>query len=231
MRVIKLKSIPRFCFLILLITLTFETSNILVTSDASLVLAQNRGRWDLGDRYYERGFQAGRQDARRGLSNNYWRYRRDFNDQWELQFRQGYQDGYQGQYGPGYDNRDRNRYYGYRNRGYGQRSYGYVNGPYNDSLTGSMVWRGRVDHYVELQIRGNRVDARERQGAPTINAGANFTSPLPRAEVEVFVRKNAGRGEVSLVQSPSRFNGYTAVVAIDDEKGGADNYEIELSWR
>jgi len=227
MRVINLKNIPRICLLCLLMTLTFATPNILMMSDASFVIAQNRGQWDLGDRYYDQGFQAGRQDARRGLSNNYWRYRREFTDQWEAEFRQGYQDGYQNRYGRGYGDRD----YDSRNRRYGQRAYGYGYGPSNDNLTGSMIWRGRVDHYVELLIRGRRVEVRERQGAPTINEGVNFTSPLPRAEVQVFVRKTAGRGDVNLLQSPSRSNGYTAVVAINDEKGGADNYEIELSWR
>src|SRR5215510_13122892 len=115
--------ILRICLLVLFITLTFQTSSVSVTSDASLLLAQNRGRWeDLNDRYYDRGFQAGRQDARRGLSNNYWRYRREFNDQWEAQFRQGYQDGYQGQYG-----RSSDRYQGPYGRGNDNRDYGYRN--------------------------------------------------------------------------------------------------------
>jgi hypothetical protein len=94
-----------------------------------------------------------------------------------------------------------------------------------------MIWRGRVDHYVELRIQGNRVQSRERQGTPTINEAASFTNPLPRADTEVFVRKRAGRGQVGIIQQPSRWNGYTVVIGINDESGGADNYEIEVAWR
>jgi hypothetical protein len=218
MRSISLKTIRSICVLSML-TLIFETPGIMVTRDSALLLAQNRGQWNRGDRYYELGLEAGMQDARRNLSNNYRRYRREFNDRWEAEFRQGYEDGYESQFGRGYGN-----------RGYG-RSYGYRNDPYAHPSSGSMIWRGRVDHYVELRIRGDRFETRERQGAPTINQGANFTSPMPRSDVEVFVRKREGRGQVDLVQQPSRWNGYTAIVAINDESGGADDYEIELAWR
>jgi hypothetical protein len=47
----------------------------------------------------------------------------------------------------------------------------------------------------------------------------------------VFVSKREGRGQVGVIQQPSRWNGYTAVIAINDESGGADNYEIEVAWR
>jgi hypothetical protein len=217
MRAINLKTIRSVCVLSMLMTLTFETSSILVTRDSAL-LAQGRGH--RGERYYELGVQAGRQDARRNLSNDYRRYRREFNNRWEAEFREGYENGYQSQFSRGYDN-----------RGYRPRSYGYRNGPYDYASAGSMIWRGRVDHYVELRIQGDRVQTRERQGAPTINEGASFTSPFPRADVQVFVRKREGRGRVDLIQQPSRWNGYTAVIAINDESGGADNYEIEVAWR
>ena len=94
-----------------------------------------------------------------------------------------------------------------------------------------MRWRGRVDDYVELRIQGNRVRSIERGGAPTYNEQASFSSPLPRADVRVDVKKRDGRGKVSLLEQPSRFNNYTAVIRIDDNKGGADDYEIEMQWR
>ena len=102
---------------------------------------------------------------------------------------------------------------------------GYYSGP------GNMRWRGRVDDYVELRIQGNRVRSIERGGAPTYNEQASFSSPLPRADVRVDVKKRDGRGRVSLLEQPSRYNNYTAVIRIDDNKGGADDYEIEMQWR
>lgn len=40
----------------------------------------------------------------------------------------------------------------------------------------------------------------------------------------------AARGEVCVLQQPTRDNDYTAVVEIRDPKGEARDYEIEVSW-
>ena len=217
---------------LLLMTLGFAPPS-LVAPDSVLLLAQGRGQLKQADRNYEFGVQAGTQDAIRNLSNNYLRHRRQFNPRWEPEFRQGYEDGYENTINQGYSNKGYEpRPYGYRNDGYYDRGpYNYGNGAYGYASAGSMIWRGRVDHYVELRIQGDRVQSRERQGAPTINEGASFTSPLPRADSQVSVRKRDGRGQVGVIQQPSRWNGYTAVIAINDESGGADNYEIEVAWR
>lgn len=199
----------------------------------STSFAQGRGQLSQASRNYERGYQAGRQDARRNLSNDYLRHGRQFNARWEPEFRDGYQNGYADTSGRSYPYETRP--YGYRNDGYydrgDSRPYGYGNGAYGYASAGSMIWRGRVDHYVELRIQGDRVQSRERQGAPTINEAASFTSPLPRAESQISARKLEGRGQIGIVQQPSRRNGYTAVIAISDESGGADDYEIEVAWQ
>ena len=219
---------------LLLMTFGFFAPDSVTPGSVSL-LAQGRGQLNQANRNYEFGVQAGRQDARRNLSNNYLRHRRQFNSRWELEFRQGYEEGYENRIGRGYSNRGyESGPYGYRNDGYYDRGagpYDYGRGAYGYSSAGSMIWRGRVDHYVELRIQGDRVQSRERQGAPTINEGASFTSPLPRADSQVAVRKREGRGQVGIIQQPSRWNGYTAVIAINDENSGADNYEIEVAWR
>jgi beta-barrel assembly-enhancing protease len=96
---------------------------------------------------------------------------------------------------------------------------------------GRMTWRGRVDAYVELTVQNNRVRSIEKEGAPTVNEQVNFSSPLPRADVRVSVNKLNGRGEVSVIQQPNQSNNYTAIIKILDDKGGADDYEIEVDWR
>ena len=227
MRFIQLKKIQNVALLLILMALGVATPNLVTRYSVSM--AQGRGQLTQASRNYELGVQAGRQDARRNLSNDYLRHRRQFNARWETDFREGYLDGYENRFGRGYSD-----------RGYGSRPYGYGNDPYYNrgssspygyTSAGSMIWRGRVDHYVELRIQGDRVQSRERQGAPTLNEGARFTSPLPRADSQVFVSKREGRGQVGVIQQPSRWNGYTAVIAINDESGGADNYEIEMAWR
>ena len=110
-------------------------------------------------------------------------------------------------------------------------SYGRSGNDPSYSGPGRMTWRGRVDGYVELRIQGNRVTSRERDGAPTVNEQVNFSSPLPRADVGVSVNKRNGRGQVSVIDQPNQSNNYTAIIKIDDDKGGADDYEIEVEWK
>ncbi len=44
------------------------------------------------------------------------------------------------------------------------------------------------------------------------------------------IRKLRGRGQVSIVESPSEKNNYRLVFEIDDPEPGADDYEVELDW-
>ena len=183
--------------------------------------------WDHRDSdSYRRGFQKGRDDARASR-------RFDSNKRWDADFRRGYEDGY--------NRESRGKHYESNDRGWGSDRYGshdrndgyYNNNGYNNNYSGpgSMTWRGRVDDYVELRVQGNRVRSIERSGAPTYNEQASFSNPLPRADVKVEVKKRQGRGKVSLVEQPSRNNNYTAVIRIEDSKGGADDYQIEMQWR
>jgi len=120
---------------------------------------------------------------------------------------------------------------GNRGRGYG---YGRGSGrPYGDveQATGSMEWRGRVDERVQLVIRGRAVQARTLSGTSFDDGRAAFSSGLPAQPVRVTVTGLAGRGEVRVIQQPSRQNGYTAIVEIDDPMRGAQEHRLQLSWR
>ncbi len=99
-----------------------------------------------------------------------------------------------------------------------------------DRITGRMRWRGRVDDQVDLLVQGGSVSARVLTGGQVQTASANFTSSLPTHPVNVEVNKLRGRGEVQVIQQPSRDNGFTAVIRIRDQKGGADDYELEVVW-
>ena len=106
--------------------------------------------------------------------------------------------------------------------------------PYPDqggpSRSGSMNWRGRVDDDVRIKIRGGSADVETIGGTPYYDAVTNFTNSLPPRRVTVTLVKRRGRGDVFLEQQPSRENGYTAVVRIRDSRGGASDYEFDLSW-
>jgi len=221
------------------------------STGASVLLAQNNGKAS-----YNQGYQLGRKDARSNRNSDNRRQRNE-SSQWNSEFARGYDDGYAGRaknhsaYGRSrndgnYDySRNDGTYDRSRNDGTYDRSRndGIYDRSRNDDLygrsgndqyyrgPGTMTWRGRVDDYVELNVQGNRVRSREREGSQTLNEQVSFSNPLPRADVSVSVRKRNGRGRVSVVQQPHQSNNYTAIVKIDDDKGGADDYEIQMDWK
>ncbi len=100
----------------------------------------------------------------------------------------------------------------------------------NPRATGRLRWRGIVDDDVQLVISESNVQVRTLGGNEYNNAVYNFTSPLPRRRVTVSVNRLKGRGDVEVIQQPSRDNNFTAVVQIRDPKGGARDYDIEVMW-
>jgi hypothetical protein len=91
-------------------------------------------------------------------------------------------------------------------------------------------WRGKVDIGCEIAISGNQHREKDAGGSGTQVRSATFSEPLPKSDVPLSVNKRSGRGKVELIQTPSASNGYTAIVRIDDNKGGADDYDFELRW-
>lgn len=99
-----------------------------------------------------------------------------------------------------------------------------------DLGAGRLIWSGRVDDVIELEVRGRNVRERLISGQQYNNGRFQFDSSLPNSEVNVRVEKRRGRGRVDVIEQPSRRNGYTAVIQIRDSSGGADDYEIEVTW-
>jgi len=114
-----------------------------------------------------------------------------------------------------------------------QRDRGDSRPPWNDSdgrTSGRLRWRGTVDGETQLLVRRSDVESRALSGLPASAATFNFTSPLPRRALDLRLEKKHGRGDIEIVQQPSRNNDFTAVVEIRDKKGGSDDYEFELIW-
>lgn len=105
-------------------------------------------------------------------------------------------------------------------------------GPAPRPIIGRVAWRGFVDDRVQLVIRGNSVEVKTLSGSPRADGSANFTSPLPNTPVEVSVDKvSGGRGNVRVLQQPSRANDFTAVVEIYDSNAGAQEYRLDIYWQ
>jgi hypothetical protein len=103
-------------------------------------------------------------------------------------------------------------------------------GPAGPGGSGRMTWRGRVDEDVRIVIRGGTAELQTIGGTPYPDGIANFSAALPPRRVNVTLSSKKGRGEISIEQQPSRENDYAVVIRITDPKGGASDYEFELSW-
>lgn len=95
---------------------------------------------------------------------------------------------------------------------------------------GRMTWKGRVDDDVRIVIRGGRADVETVGGTPYYNAQPNFSASLPPRRVTVRLTVKRSRGEIYIEEQPSRENNFAAVIRIKDPRGGASDYEFELTW-
>lgn len=90
-------------------------------------------------------------------------------------------------------------------------------------------WSGRVDREVRLTIRGSQVS---NTNETSIQSRARFrvNAALPAQDGTLRVVREAGRGDVSVIQEPSSNNGYTAIIQITDNEGGADSYRVRAYY-
>jgi hypothetical protein len=98
------------------------------------------------------------------------------------------------------------------------------------STSGTMRWRGTVDDVAQIRVQESYVEISAVSGTPYTNGTYNFTSPLPNRRTTVRLTKISGRGDMRIIQQPSRDNDYTAVIEIRDTNRGPNDYEFELSW-
>lgn len=104
------------------------------------------------------------------------------------------------------------------------------NPPDTGGRGGRMTWKGRVDDDVRITIRGGSADVETLGGTPYYDSQPNFAASLPARRVTVRLNVRRSRGEVYIEQQPSRENNFAAVIRIKDSRGGAAEYEFELTW-
>ena len=98
-------------------------------------------------------------------------------------------------------------------------------------VSGTFDVRVYVDGEVDLVIRGGDIGSEVFSGRPIRDAGSEYSSPLPRIEFTRFdVQRVDGRGKVELLEEPSRRNGYTARIRVEDRSGGEDRYHVRITW-
>lgn len=88
----------------------------------------------------------------------------------------------------------------------------------------------RVDIAADVEVSGDMGRIRTLSGQPSNWVRFECSSPLPRNPVDFRFRGIDGRGNVQLVRDPQSTRG-TAVVRIEDPKGGSEGYTFDLEWR
>lgn len=175
------------------------------------------GRWSYSQRNaYDAGYLIGQDDRRRsGSGRETERNNGGYDQNIGLYFQQGYNDGYNN-----------------RPRRYDYPVDGNTNNPTypGGGSTGTAYWNGRVDDRGNIVIRGNSMYAENVSGNGIQTYNQNMNGYLPRRSTMVMASKSAGRGSVSVIQQPNRSNNFTAIVQVNDSKGGAGDYRIEISW-
>lgn len=101
--------------------------------------------------------------------------------------------------------------------------------PGGGGANGSASWSGRVDGKANIIIRGNTIRTEDLTGGLRITS-QTVSGSLPRRATIVTVNRRDGRGSMTVIQQPSRLNNFTAIIQIDDPRGGADNYRLDINW-
>jgi hypothetical protein len=87
-----------------------------------------------------------------------------------------------------------------------------------------------VDGAAEVQIRGDQGSLRTLSGEPARWVRLDCNQPLPPNPTDFRFQGIDGRGRQDLVRDP-RNNRGTAVVRIEDPKGGSEGYTGDIMWR
>ncbi len=111
--------------------------------------------------------------------------------------------------------------------GIGSGNGGGGNGGYT---SGTMHWRGTVDDVTQIKVQESNVEVSAISGSPYSDANYNFTSPMPYRRLNVRLNKINGRGDVRIIQQPSRDNDFTTIIEVRDPNRGPSDYEFEISW-
>jgi hypothetical protein len=110
-------------------------------------------------------------------------------------------------------------------------SGGSNDGGYPDQGRGGRItWKGRVDDMSGLYFVEEQRISKLSVELLTYDAQANFINSCQPARCrDPYCQARTGKRS-PLSNSQSRENDFACIIRIRDTKGGADNYEFELSW-
>ena len=96
---------------------------------------------------------------------------------------------------------------------------------------GALRWSGMVDGTAEIRIQGARIEALADRGNRLRDVRYDVVgASLPRRDVRLEIARQDGRGRVTIIQQPSVWNGYVAIVRIEDRRSGYAAYNFVVRW-
>jgi hypothetical protein len=93
----------------------------------------------------------------------------------------------------------------------------------------ALRWSGEVDDTATIRIRQRDVRTNANRNGIS-NARYDVNGRLPQVPVRVSLNREAGRGDIRIVEQPSARNNYTAVIRIKDNQAGKGRYAFNLQW-
>lgn len=93
-----------------------------------------------------------------------------------------------------------------------------------------VTWSGRVDGESIIRFRSDQVFDQTVNGQGVNGERYRFSAPMPSSGVDVNLSNTQGRGEIVIVEQPSRRNNFTTAVMIRDRQNGVGNYSFTLVW-
>jgi hypothetical protein len=92
--------------------------------------------------------------------------------------------------------------------------------------------RLQIDGEVEVSVEADRVSIRNFSGRDGYDDGSECNFPMPPGDVRGFnFEVRDSRGDIRIVEPPSRRNRGRTLVRIRDSAGGFGRYHFRLSWQ
>ncbi len=101
---------------------------------------------------------------------------------------------------------------------------------YSQSASGHVFWFGSVDDKAQLVVKASGVEVKTVSGKEMGQGNYSFSSYFPTSDATINVATKEGRSSATVIQQPSSENGYTAIIEINDTKGGDDEYLVDIYW-
>ncbi|HEU4994898.1 MAG TPA: hypothetical protein VFT29_08760 [Gemmatimonadaceae bacterium] len=92
-------------------------------------------------------------------------------------------------------------------------------------------WSGNVDGDLRISLGDGQVNYNVASGERPQNVRTSVARQIPRRDGHLALNVRQSRGVIQVIEQPSAYNGYTAVIRVVDGQGGYGYYDFDVVWR